>query len=336
MRTLVLGGTVFLGHAVAAEAVRRGHEVVCAARGSSGPVPAGATLVPVDRAAPDGLAPLAGQKFDAVVDVATMSYPWVAGALTTLGAAAEHWTFVSSINVYADAQTPGQDEDAPLHPPRQQGADPADRIDDPYLYAGIKVASEQAVRAAMAERALVVRCGLIVGPGDVSDRFGYWPARLARGGRVVVPDVPDQPVQVVDVRDLAAWIVTAGEQRTGGTYNGVGPTRPFGQVLAEIAAAVAPPGTSLVPVPADVLDAAGVGPWRGPRSLPLWVPPEDRGFLAHDHRRAVAAGLAYRPFGQVVADALAHEQALGPDREREAGLSAAEEAEVLRLVEERR
>lgn len=329
MRMLILGGTVFLSHAVAAEGVRRGHEVVCAARGTSGWIPDGATLVKVDRDAPDGLKPLAGQEFDAVVDVATMSFPWVRDALTTLGAEAAHWTFVSSINVYADATSIGQNENAPLHEPVESGADPRERIEHPNLYGGIKVASENAVREVIGERALIIRSGLLVGPGDRSDRFGYWPARISRGGRVVVPDTLDQPTQHVDVRDLAAWIVLAGERGTGGTYNGVGPSRPLGELLAGVVRAVGPPGTELVPLAPEILDKAGVAAWRGPKSLPLWVPPEDFGFMAHDHRAAAAAGLSHRPFPEVVADVLAHERELGLDRPREAGLTPAEEAELV-------
>lgn len=335
MRILVLGGTAFLSHAVAAEAVRRGHEVLCAARGTSGNVPDGATLVKVDRDAPDGLAPLAGLDFDAVVDVATMSYPWVQEALRVLGTRARHWTFVSSINVYADAVTVGQNEDAVLHEPAESGAAALERIEHPHLYGGIKVACENAVRAALDERALIVRSGLIVGPGDVSDRFGYWPARISRGGRVAVPDVPEQPTQVVDVRDLAAWIVDAGEGGVAGTFNGVGPSLPFGELLGLIVKTVGAPDTELVPVTEEHLDRAGVQVWRGQKSLPLWVPPEDRGFMAHDHTRAVAAGLTHRPIEDVVTDVLAHERhlGLGLDREREAGLTPAEEAELLKNVE---
>lgn len=329
MRMLVLGGTAFLSHTVAAEGVRRGHDVVCAARGASGRVPDGATLVKVDRDAPAGLAALAGQEFDAVVDVATMSYPWVRDALSALAAGAAHWTFVSSINVYADAVTTGQDEDAALHEPVNSGADKQERIEHPHLYGSIKVAAENAVRQALGERALVVRSGLIVGPGDVSDRFGYWVNRISRGGRVVVPDTLEQPTQYVDVRDIAAWVVTAGEQRIGGTYNGVGPTRPLGEVLTDIVKVVGPPDTELVPMSAESLETAGVQVWRGAKSLPLWVPPEDYGFMAHDHRRAAGAGLRHRPFEEVVADVLAHERELGLDREREAGLTPAEEAELL-------
>jgi 2'-hydroxyisoflavone reductase len=329
MRMLMLGGNVFLSRAVAVEGIRRGHDVVCAARGDSGAMPDGAVHVRVDRDAADGLAPLAGRKFDAVIDTATMSCPWVRTALDVLGAGAEHWTFVSSINVYANSVTPGQDEEAPLLEPVARGADQQERIAHPHLYGAIKVASENAVREIMGDRALVVRSGLIVGPGDLSDRFGYWVNRIARGGLVVVPAPLDQSTQCVDVRDLAAWFVTAGEQRTSGTYNGVGAARPLGDVLNDIVTAVGPPGTELVSVPADVLTARGVQAWRGPRSLPLWVPPEDYGFMAHDHRLALAAGLRHRPFAEVVADVLGYEHELGADRSREAGLTPAEEAELL-------
>ncbi|GAO11280.1 putative NAD-dependent epimerase/dehydratase [Streptomyces lydicamycinicus] len=332
MKMLVLGGTLFLSRAIAEEGVRRGHEVVCAARGTSGQVPEGATLVKIDRDRPDGLEPLAGQKFDAVVDVAAMSYPWVRDALSAIGSQAGHWTFISSINVYADAVSTGQNEDAALHEPVQSGADQEVRIEHPHLYGSIKVASENAVREAMGDRAFIVRSGLIVGPGDLSDRFGYWVARIAKGGRVAVPDSLEQPTQYVDVRDMAAWIVDAGERGLGGTYNGVGPTRPLGQVLAGIAEAVGPPDTELVPVPEDQLEAAGVQVWRGDKSLPLWVPPVDYGFMAHDHARSAAAGFRHRPFAEVVAGVLAYERELGLDRERKAGLTPAEEAELLELV----
>ncbi|WP_327253848.1 NAD-dependent epimerase/dehydratase family protein [Streptomyces sp. NBC_01244] len=329
MKMLVLGGTAFLSHAIAAEGVRRGHDVVCAARGTSGRVPDGATLVRVDRDAPDGLEPLAGQRFDAVVDVATMSYPWVRDALTALGAQASHWTFVSSINVYADAVTTGQNEDSALHEPATSGAAAEERIQHPHLYGGIKVGCENAVREAMGERALIVRSGLIIGPGDVSDRFGYWPARISRGGRVVVPDALEQPTQHIDVRDMATWIVGAGERGTGGTYNGVGPARPFGELLAAVVKAVGTPETALVALSAERLEAAGVQVWRGEKSLPLWVPPEDYGFMAHDHSRALAAGLVHRPFEETVADVLAYERELGLARERKAGLTTAEELALL-------
>jgi 2'-hydroxyisoflavone reductase len=315
---LVLGGTRFLSRAVAAAAVARGHQVTCVARGASGPVPAGATLVVADRDVPGALEPLRGQRFDAVVDVARASLPWVRDALSAIDAG--HWTFVSTINVYADSVTPGQGVDAALLDPVESG----DADGDPAVYGAIKVASENAVRAGH-PHSLVVRAGLICGPGDRSDRFGYWPARFARGGRVVVPDARDQPVQLVDVRDLAAWIVGCGERGVTGTFDGCGPRTTLGGVLAEIAGAVGGPDLELVPVAPDVLTAAGVTPWAGPRSLPLWLPPSHAGIAARDTAPAAAAGLVCRPIADTARAALEHERTLDPDRPRGAGLTPDDE-----------
>ncbi|GAA3430668.1 NAD-dependent epimerase/dehydratase family protein [Kutzneria kofuensis] len=327
MRLLVLGGTVFLGHAVAAEALGRGHEVVCVARGTSGDVPAGARLLKLDRDDPEALAPLADERFDAVVDVATISYPWVRDAVRVLGPNAGHWTFVSSINVYADTKTPGQTVGAPLLEPRQEdGSTPAA---DPDLYGAVKVASENEVLAHLADRALVVRSGLITGPGDRSDRFGYWPGRFARGGRVLAPAAEGQLTQHVDVRDLASWFVDAGEQGIAGVYDGIGPARPLTELLDEIREVVAPADTEIVWASEEQLRDNEVGYWAGPKSLPLWVPPEDYGFTAHDAEPAIAAGLKIRSFADAVRGALAVEDELGFDRERRAGLTAAQETEVL-------
>jgi nucleoside-diphosphate-sugar epimerase len=326
MRILVLGGTVFLSKAVATEALRRGHEVVCAARGESGRVPDGAELVPVDRDRPDGLNALRGERFDAVVDVAKMSVTWVREALRILGDGAGHWTFVSSCSVYLDHSTPGQTVTAPTLPPLE---DDPDAEPSPDRYGSVKVASEIAVRDALEDQAFIVRAGLITGPDDPSDRFGYWPARLSQGGQVAVPDTPDQPAQHIDARDLAAWIVDSAEQRLVGTYDAIGPSNPLSSFLGEIAGAVAPQGTELVRVPVDVLAAAKISPWSGPRSLPLWLPDTHLAMMFHDASPALAAGLQVRPVGETARDSLAYEQGLGLDRPRRAGLSAAEEAELL-------
>lgn len=334
MRLLVLGGTIFVGYAVAAEAVARGHDVVCAARGESGSVPDGATLVKADRDAEDGLAPLAGEGFDAVVDVAPLSFPWVDRALRALADRARHWTFVSTVNVYADTKTRGQTPaTGPLVPALREHATREEMMaageDGVLLYGGIKVASENAVREAMGEHAFVVRPGLITGSWDRSDRFGYWPARFARGGRVLVPGVPGQPIQHIDVRDLATWIVDAGEKDLAGSYDAVGPHRPLRELLADVAEAVAV-DVELVAATPEQLAAAEVNPWGGPRSLPLWLPPEDHdGMQSLDVTPSLAAGLRPRPLAETVADALARERELGLDRERKAGLSPEEEKEVL-------
>ncbi|TDV39992.1 epimerase [Actinophytocola oryzae] len=332
MSLLVLGGTIFVGYAVAAEAVRRGHEVVCAARGESGAIPEGTTLVRVDRDAEDGLAPLAGETFDAVVDVSPLSHPWVRRALDTFGGTAAHWTFVSTINVYSDLVTTGQTPaTGPLVPALERQVTREEMMAEGEagvaLYGGIKVASENAVRAAMGDRAFVVRPGLITGSWDRSDRFGYWPGRFARGGRVVVP-AADGPMQIIDVRDFASWIVDAGEKGIGGTYDASGPIRPVRAMIEEIAEVVGFDG-ELVAASNEQLEAAGVNPWAGPRSLPLWLPEGHDGMKTHDPAPSLAAGMPVRPFADVVNDALERERELGLDRERKAGLSLAEEKEVL-------
>ncbi|MEV0699289.1 NAD-dependent epimerase/dehydratase family protein [Saccharopolyspora sp. NPDC050389] len=327
MRILVLGGTVFLGRAVAVEAVQRGHDVVCAARGTSGDVPDGAKLVPVDRE--QGLGSLSGERFDAVVDVAR-NYRWVQDALETLGATAGHWTFVSTINVYADNGTPGLSTDAELLEPITD----SDDVSTAESYGAIKVACENAVREAVGDRAFVLRPGLITGPNDTSDRFGYWPARLARGGRVLVPDA-DHPTQHADVRDLAAWIVDAAENGLAGTFDGTSLTTPLNELLGQIAELVAPPGTELVAIAPEDLTEAGVQPWAGPKSLPFWLPESHQGIAARDARPSLDAGLRIRPLAETVSATLETERELGLDRERRAGLTPAEEAELLATLPHR-
>ncbi|WP_263250107.1 NAD-dependent epimerase/dehydratase family protein [Saccharopolyspora rosea] len=335
MEILVLGGTAQLGHAVAAAAVRRGHRVTCAARGVSGSVPAGAELVPVDRR--DGLDPLAGRRFDAVVDVATMSLRWVRDALAALGAQAGHWTFVSSINAYADTMTPGQTAASPVLDPVTDAPDftSEDRQVDVETYGGVKVASENAVREAVGDRAFVVRPGLITGPGDRMDRFGYWAARLWRGGRVLVPDAPDQPIQHIDVLDLAEWIIGSAEQGRTGTLDAIGPVTTLRALLTGLAEIVAPEGTELVAAPPRALLDAGVSPWGGPKSLPLWLPDTHLGLTAHDPAESLAAGMPVRPLAETAHAALRTERELGLDRERIAGLTPAEESELLATLAHR-
>jgi hypothetical protein len=195
------------------------------------------------------------------------------------------------------------------------------------LYGGIKVASENAVRDAMGDRAFVVRPGLITGSWDRSDRFGYWPGRFARGGRVLVPDSVE-PIQSIDVKDFARWIVDAGEKGITGTYDAVSPQTETTKMIEEIAAAVGFDG-ELVRASTEQLLAAEVNPWGGPKSLPLWLPPGYEGMKSHDPAPSIAAGMSVRPFPEAVADALERERELGLDRKRKAGLTPEEEEEVL-------
>ena len=223
----MLGGTVFLSRAVAVHARDQGHDVTCVARGVSGSPPAGVRFVRGDRSAPDGLAPLAGKDFDAVVDVARQSVSQVRAALHAIASRAAHWTYVSSRSVYAEKATPGNTAAAPLLDAANETTDE----DDPTQYGHLKVAAERCVLDAVGEKAFIPRPGLIVGTGDVSDRYGYWPARMSRGGNMLCPGHPDTKVQWIDVSDLAAWIVVAAEQRLVGVYDATCAPAPMSELL---------------------------------------------------------------------------------------------------------
>ena len=295
MRLLVLGGTVFLSRAVAADAVARGHEVTCAARGTSGSVPEGASLVQVDRTQP---LPDLGE-FDAVVDVAR--HPsWVRSAVAAYADA--HWVFVSTVNVYADDATPGG---TPASLPLVEAIEEdADLKENPEAYGPMKVACERIVLDGAAS-AMVIRPGLIVGPEDPTGRFSYWPKRLASGGEVLAPGDPADVMQVADVRDLAAWAVTACEQRTTGVYDGIGPAMPISDLLAQCAEGVSSDVTWTW-VDQEFLQAQEVEPWMGPGAIPLWLPrPEYDGLPAHDVQPSLDAGLTIRPLADTTRDTLA-------------------------------
>ncbi len=326
-RTLVLGGTAWLGGEVARAAVRRGHQVTCLARGVSGSAPAGVRWVPADRDAPDAYDAVRDQDWDDVVDVSWQPGQ-VRSALTALGQRARHWTYVSSCSVYADHATPGSDESAALLPALDGD------VAEATAYGEAKVACERACLDVVGDRVLVARSGLIGGYGDRSDRFGYWPARVARaargGGPVLVPDEPDLPTQTLDVRDLAQWLVQAGEAGTTGVLNAVGARHSFGDVLAAAREVAGARDVEMTTVPSAWLREQGVEEFMGPRSLPLWiVDPAWAGFSARSDTRAVAAGLTRRPLADLVGESLRWEQELGLNRERRSGLSPSEEHELL-------
>ena len=328
MDVLVLGGTQWLGREIAATALARGHTVTCLARGESGDVAAGAEFVVGDRSRDDAYDGLGDRRFDQVVDVSWQP-GFVRGALAALGERAAQWTYVSSGSVYADTATLDSDESVTRHDPID--TDTAER----EQYSGAKVACEDAVTAAVGERALLARVGLIAGPGDHTDRTGYWVARAARAPRepMLVPDAPTLSTQVIDVRDLAAWLVLTGEQRSTGTVNAVGPVVPFGEWLT-LCREVGGHTGDVVAAPRDWLEEHGVQEWAGDDSLPMWISaPDWAGFADRDGSRAATIGLVHRPRREVVVDTLAWEQEQGLDRPRRAGLSAAREAG---LVVERR
>lgn len=320
MKLLVLGGTVFLSRAVAEEAVRRGHEVTCACRGASGTVPDGARLVTWDRDLP-APAEVTEETYDAVVDVARHPSR-VRSAVAALPDA--HWVFVSTISVYADNTVPGGGPGiTPEHDPITEDVD---LTEDMEAYGPMKVACEQTVLEGTVS-AMVIRPGLIIGPGDPSGRFTYWPLRLRDGGTVLAPGSPDDTVQVIDARDLAAWIVDSAEAGRTGTVDGIGPVQRFADLLDQVAAGV---GTApaYVWAPDAFLAEHDVDPWAGPGSLPMWLPrPEYDGMLAHDADPPRAAGLVTRPVADSARDTLAWVEAT-PDAVR-GGISREREGELL-------
>lgn len=324
MELLLLGGTAFLGRQIALSALADGHRVTCLARGTA-PAPDGVTFVTGDRDDDDALAPVAGRRWDAVVDL-TSQPGRVRRAIRDLDTG--HWVFVSTANVYAESPEVDRSEDAPLVPALE-----ADAMSGPEDYGAAKVACEQLYAGSGATAALI-RSGLIGGAGDTSGRSGYWPWRFAHpvdgDGSVAVPDDPDFPCAVVDVRDIAAFVVCAALERLDGPYNVTGPTTPLSEFL-RVSAEVAGTGARPYPIPPSRLTELGVNPWMGPRSMPLWIDdPGMRGFSTMDTSRARADGLVTRPLSETLRAAMEYEQTR--DGTRPTGLTDDEERELLAAV----
>ena len=330
MLILVLGGTSWLGGEVARAGLARGHLVTCLARGESGQAPSSATFVRADRSEETAYDQVCDHDWDGVVDVSWQP-GFVKHAVATLAPRTRTWVYVSSCSVYAVHDTIGADESADLLPALQ--GDEATMA----TYGEAKVACEHAVVEGVEPgRAVIARAGLIAGPGDRSGRTGYWPMRFAHPateqGAVLVPNCPDLATQVIDVRDLASWLVHCIEVSAQGTFNACGPVTRFADHL-DVARRVASHIGPLVTVSSRWLAEHEVTPWAGPRSLPLWLPGDSyAGFGARSTDAAAAAGLLCRPLAQTLADVLDWEVGQGPGRDDRAGLSAQEERQLIAVA----
>lgn len=332
IKLLILGGTGFIGPHQVRYAVERGHEVTIFNRGRSAPgVFPGVEELTGDRATGD-LASLRGRRWDAVIDnsASRADAPmWVKDSAALLKDAADQYLFISTRSVFSDlSKVPGT-VDAPL---LTKATTPNWREGQPFPYGLAKALAEAEVRTAFGDRSTIVRPGLIVGPGDDTDRFTYWPVRIERGGEILAPgDAEADRVQVIDVRDLCEWAVRLCEARTYGTFMAVGPQngRSMGELLYGIAAVTTAPLTWTW-VPLEFLAQHRVRPYA---EMPVWRPPTPgfEGFARFDLSREVAAGLTFRSLADTTAATLAFHHSRDAERRAtlKAGVTAAQETEVL-------
>ncbi|MFJ6196977.1 NAD-dependent epimerase/dehydratase family protein [Micromonospora sp. NPDC092111] len=294
MRLLMLGGTGFVGSALVAEGVRRGWAVTMLNRGLHGDTPPGVRRLRGDRSAPDGLAELAGGEWDLVVDTWDGRPRAVLDAATLLRAA-RHYAYISSGSVYAPPVPSGVGEQAPV-----VMAEAGDTSDDDYPRC--KAGGELAATEVFGDRALLVRAGLILGPGEDIGRLPWWLHRVARGGDVLAPGPADLPVQYVDVRDLAAWTLDRAAEGVGGAFNVISRSghTTMGELLTGAVAATGSDARLRWTDPEPIL-AAGVVPWN---DLPIWIPPghEYRWLQERGVEKAYAAGLTCRPVAETIGD----------------------------------
>lgn len=322
MKLLVIGGTRFLGRHLAQQALEAGHGVTLFHRGQSNP----ALFPEAEHRLGDrngDLAPLRKGAWDAVIDTSA----YVPRQVRTMAAALKdrvgHYQLVSTISVYADLSRPGTDETATL----ATLADPNTEVVDGDTYGGLKALCEQALIEAMPDRAGIVRPGLLVGPHDPTGRFTWWVQRLQRGGTVLCPGSPQAPVQFIDARDAAAFMLKQAEAARGEVFNLTGPIVPLSMgAFFDAARAALDPDATLHWIDEATLLQAGVTPWT---ELPLWVPLDTAGLHAVDISRARAAGLVCRPLIDTLRDTAAwaaqdgaSKPGIGLSPEREAALLA--------------
>ena len=334
MNILILGGTGFTGPFQVKYALSRGHKVTVFNRGKSHPgeLPEGVEQLLGDRNGQ--LDALKNRKWDVVIDNPTSVPVWVRDAAQILQGNVERYVFISTISVYAEGRKPN-DEAAPLA--KYDGVDAMKETRDTIvasqfkLYGPLKALSEAEAEKWFPKETLIIRPGLIVGPGDQTDRFTYWPVRIDRGGEVLAPGEPGDPVQFIDARDLAEWTIRMVEKRATGIYNATGPEKalPIGDMLNGIKSALGSEA-KFTWADAEFLEKQNVAPWS---DMPVWVPPsgEEGGLGRTSIKKALADGLTFRPLPETARDTLAWFKSQPAERQAtlKAGLTPEREKEVL-------
>ena len=342
LRILILGGTGFTGPYQVRYALARGHKITTFNRGKTHPgeLPAEVEQLVGDRTGQ--LDALKGRQWDVVIDNPTSVPVWVRDVAQILKGNVDRYVFISTISVYADTSTPGMDETAPLA--KYTGSDPMKESRDSIvaskfaLYGPLKALSEQEAEKWFPKKTLIIRPGLIVGPRDETDRFTYWPMRIDRGGEVIAPGSPTDPVQFIDGRDLAEWTIRMVENGETGIYNATGPEKRLGiGLMLETMKSALKSNANLNWVDADFLEAQKVAPWS---DMPVWLPPrgEEGGGNQVSNQRAISKGLTFRPLDQTTRDTVAWFKSLPQDRQAKlkAGLTPEREAEVLAAWKKRK
>ena len=322
MQILILGGTRFLGRHLVEAALKKGHELTLFNRGQSNP-----DLFPqLERLQGDrdgALSVLEGRRWDAVIDTCGYLPRLVRASAELLADQVEQYTFISTISVYADESIHGMDEESPVGKLEDESVEEVNND----TYGPLKVLCEQAVETAMPGRVLTVRCGLIVGPHDQSDRFTYWPVRVAQGGEVVAPAHPGKPIQWIDVRDLSEWIIRMVEARATAIYNACGPreTLTMGHFLAECKA-VSESDAHFTWLSEEFLLANDVVPFS---DMPLWERQGEDGLTTINASKAINAGLTFRPLAETIRDTLAWHRTRPKDTTLKEGISREREQALL-------
>jgi 2'-hydroxyisoflavone reductase len=331
LRILILGGTGFTGPYQVRYALSRGHKVTTFNRGKThaGELPNEVEQLVGDRNGK--LDALKGRQWDVVIDNPTTLPAWVRDAAEVLQSNVERYVFISTISVYGEVKT-GPDENAPTE--KYEGADPyretleAMKAGGYKTYGPLKALSEKEAEKWFPGKTLIIRPGLIVGPRDETDRFTYWPVRIDRGGEVLAPGSPDDPVQFIDARDLAEWTIRVAENRETGIYNATGPAKPLGigGMLDGIKGALKSNAT-FTWVAEDFLTQQKVEAWS---DMPVWTGKES-GLALAKIDRALSKGLTFRPLAETARDTLAWFKSLPQDRQAKlrAGLTPERETEVL-------